>query len=95
MTKDAVLDVRKPGEFEASHLKESISMPLDFINDQMDKLSKEIPYYVHCAGGYRSMIFSSILRARGFDQLTDVQGGYEAIQKTHLPSTEFVCVSTK
>ena len=89
-----VLDVRKPGEFEAEHLEVAKSQPLDFITDQKDQLDKTKPYYVHCAGGYRSMIFSSYLKKHGFDKLVDVAGGYGKIKETGLARTNFVCPST-
>lgn len=75
-----VLDVRKPGEFESGHLEESVNLPLDFINEEMDKVVKGTPAYVHCAGGYRSLIYISILQARGYDQLINVEGGWGAIK---------------
>jgi len=75
------LDVRKPGEFESAHLKNAVSEPLDFIYDWADTIDKTHPYMIHCAGGYRSMIAASILKAKGFSNLTDVQGGYGAISK--------------
>ncbi len=76
-----VLDVRKPGEYETSHVEDSISAPLDFINESMKLIDPEETYLVHCAGGYRSMIFTSILRARGFENLIDVAGGFGKIKE--------------
>lgn len=78
----AILDVRKESEFKTEHLEQAENIPLDFINNGMTQLDKEKIYYVHCAGGYRSMIFASILRARGFHQLIDVKGGFSAIKKS-------------
>jgi hydroxyacylglutathione hydrolase len=89
-----VLDVRKPGEYQASHLVNVESNPLDFITDWQNSLSKEKEYHIHCAGGYRSMIAASILKRNGYDKLIDVAGGYGAIQKTNAKTTEFVCPST-
>ena len=60
----------------------------------MDKISKDKTYHIHCAGGYRSMIFSSILKSRGFDKVIDVAGGFKAISETDLPITNFVCPTT-
>jgi hydroxyacylglutathione hydrolase len=77
-----VLDVRKPGEYEAGHLSNARNVPLDFINDQIHSLDRNETYHIHCAGGYRSMIFASILKARGFEKVIDVQGGYKAIIET-------------
>ncbi|MBX3257949.1 MAG: MBL fold metallo-hydrolase [Chitinophagaceae bacterium] len=76
------LDVRKESEFEEEHIKGALNVELDYINDQVNKVDKNETYYVHCAGGYRSMIFNSILRSRGYDKLINVQGGYKAIQQS-------------
>lgn len=76
-----VLDVRKPGEFETSHVEGAITAPLDFINESMKLIDPEETYLVHCAGGYRSMIFTSILRARGYENLIDVAGGFGKIKE--------------
>lgn len=89
-----VVDVRKPSEYQAEHVEEAENMPLDFLNDQMDKLRKDLTYHVHCAGGYRSMIAASILKARGYHNIIDVAGGFAAIAKTDIPKTEYVCPST-
>lgn len=90
----SIIDVRKPGEYEASHLLTSESKPLDFIDSWYNTLQKDKEYYIHCAGGYRSMITASILKQNGFNNLIDVAGGYSAIQKTNAKTTEFVCPST-
>ncbi len=89
-----VLDVRKPGEYEAEHIEKAKNTPLDFINEQMKRIDKDTEYYVHCAGGYRSVIFASILKSRGFDKVIDVAGGFAAIVKEGIPVTDFVCPST-
>jgi hydroxyacylglutathione hydrolase len=87
-----VIDVRKPGEYESEHVEGAINLPLDNINEHLNRLDKKETYFVHCAGGYRSMIFTSILRARGFENLIDVQGGFKAIKESGaVPVTEFVC----
>jgi glyoxylase-like metal-dependent hydrolase (beta-lactamase superfamily II)/rhodanese-related sulfurtransferase len=90
-----VLDVRKHSEFLSEHMKGAENAPLDTINESMSMIDKNKTYFVHCAGGYRSMIFNSILRARGYDNLVDVKGGFKAMKesgKFHL--TEYVCPST-
>jgi len=87
-----ILDVRKPGEFEAEHMKQAESAPLDFINDSMSLIDKKKTYHIHCAGGYRSMIFISALRARGYDNLIDLAGGFAAIKKNgNFELSSFVC----
>jgi rhodanese-related sulfurtransferase len=74
---------------------EAENAPLDYINDSMLKVDKNKTYYVHCAGGYRSMIFSSILRARGYDNLIDIAGGFKAIKESaKIEVSAYVCPST-
>ena len=77
-----ILDVRKASEYKSEHVKGTLNAPLDFINDSMAAIEKDKTYYVHCAGGYRSMIFVSILKARGFDHLIDVKGGFKEIKES-------------
>ena len=90
-----VLDVRKPGEYVSEHVEGALNLPLDNVNDHLATLDKDQTYYVHCAGGYRSMIFSSILKARGFDNLVDIKGGFKAIKEEgNIPVTDYVCPST-
>ena len=87
-----VIDVRKESEYEAQHVEGAFSKPLAYINTW----SKDIPnqhFYLHCAGGYRSLIAASILQARGYRNFTEVAGGFSAISKTNLPTTDFVCQS--
>ena len=91
----SILDVRKHSEYISEHLVDVENAPLDFINDSMLKVDKNKPTYVHCAGGYRSMIFASILRARGYDNLIDVRGGFKALKESgNFQITEYVCPST-
>tara|TARA_R110002126_G_scaffold142037_1_gene287523 strand:+ start:53340 stop:54746 length:1407 start_codon:yes stop_codon:yes gene_type:complete len=89
-----VFDVRKPGEYTSEHIKIAESTPLDFLNNHIAEFPKKGDFYVHCAGGYRSVIASSILKARGFHNVIDVAGGYAAIRNTHIERTEAVCPST-
>ncbi len=90
-----ILDVRKNSEYLSEHLVNAENTPLDFINDQMAKIDKDKTYYVHCAGGYRSMVFNSILRARGFDKLIDVKGGFKALKEAgKFEITDYVCPTT-
>lgn len=86
-----ILDVRKKNEYNSEHLVDAENMPLDFINDSLSQIDKRKTYYVHCAGGYRSMIFNSILRARGFNNLVDVKGGFTALKEVgKFALTDFV-----
>jgi len=88
------IDVRKPTEFEAEHLEASTSAPLHELNQHMSAFKTGENNYIHCAGGYRSMIAASILKSRGIHNVIDIAGGYNAISKTSLPKTNFVCPST-
>jgi len=91
-----VLDVRKDGEYKSEYLEGNNiqHFALDYINENMHNIDKNNTYYVHCAGGYRSVIAVSILKARGFNHLIDVAGGFAAIKQSDLPTTNFVCPST-
>lgn len=88
-----ILDVRKEGEYNAEHIKNAINIPLDFINERMAEIPGNKTLYIHCAGGYRSMIYSSILKSRGYDNLIEIAGGYNAIKNTDTPTTDFTCQS--
>jgi rhodanese-related sulfurtransferase len=90
-----VLDVRKQSEYEAEHVKCAVNASLDYINDSMQQVDKNKTYYVHCAGGYRSMIFISVLKARGFDNLVDIKGGFKALKESgKFVITDYVCPNT-
>lgn len=93
LEKDKVVDVRKVSEYTAEHLQESYNRPLDRINDWIRDVQPEEHFYLHCAGGYRSMMAASILQARGYRNFTEVAGGIKAIAETNLPLTDFVCQS--
>ncbi len=89
-----VVDVRKSGEYLSEHLIDAINVELDYINDQMSSVPQEGTFYVHCAGGYRSVIASSILKARGYHNMVDVAGGFKAIKEAGLNVSDYVCPST-
>jgi hydroxyacylglutathione hydrolase len=89
-----IFDVRKDFEYSKEHMVDVPSTPLDNINDHLAEFPKEEEFYLHCAGGYRSMIAASILKARGYHNLINVAGGYSAIKKTAIKTTDFVCPST-
>ena len=84
-----LLDVRRESEHESQHVIGARNFPLDFINRNMDQLDRDQTYYLHCAGGYRSLIAASILRARGFEHLINIQGGFKALNSTSLPTTQY------
>ena len=89
-----IFDVRKDFEYQKEHMVDVPSTPLDNINDHLAEFPKDEEFYLHCAGGYRSMIAASILKARGYHNLINVAGGYSAIKKTAIKTTDFVCPST-
>lgn len=93
--KDKIIDVRRASEYEAEHVENANNIPLDFINENIASFPKDEHFFLHCAGGYRSMITSSILKSRGWDNFTEVAGGFSAIAKTTVPKTSFVCQSKK
>jgi glyoxylase-like metal-dependent hydrolase (beta-lactamase superfamily II)/rhodanese-related sulfurtransferase len=90
----SIFDVRKAGEYAAEHIVDVPSTPLDYINDHIAEFPKEKEFYLHCAGGYRSMIAASILKARGYHNVINVIGGFDAIKKTGIKTTNYVCPST-
>jgi hydroxyacylglutathione hydrolase len=88
-----VYDLRKDGEYAAEHLEEAFHRPLSHINDWIGSIDPAQTFTMYCGSGYRSMIAASILKARGFDNFMEVAGGFDAIAKTGLPKTDFVCPS--
>ena len=88
-----VFDVRKETEYQAEHLEGAHNTPLAQINDYLSEFPKNEPFFVHCAGGYRSMIAASILKSRGYHNLTDIGGGFAAMKDSGLPVTAFRCPS--
>jgi glyoxylase-like metal-dependent hydrolase (beta-lactamase superfamily II)/rhodanese-related sulfurtransferase len=89
-----ILDVRKDGEYQAKHIENAQHFALDYINTRLNEVDPSKEYHIHCAGGYRSVIAASILKAHGFEKVIDVAGGFAAIKKTTIPLTDFVCPST-
>ncbi|MCL1663968.1 MBL fold metallo-hydrolase [Elizabethkingia ursingii] len=93
-TEDAkVIDVRKEGEYAAEHVADAYSRPLAYINTWIKDVDPKEHFFLHCAGGYRSMIAASILQARGYRNFTEVEGGFGKIKLTEVPTTDFVCQS--
>ncbi|WP_034257800.1 MBL fold metallo-hydrolase [Altibacter lentus] len=80
-----IVDVRNDNEFEGAHISEAIHAPLGALNDHLKELPKEDPFYIHCAGGYRSVIAASILKSRGIHNVVDVAGGFKAIKEAAIP----------
>ncbi|WP_461486852.1 MBL fold metallo-hydrolase, partial [Pedobacter sp.] len=88
-----VIDVRKESEYAASHVDDAYSKPLAYINQWINDIDPATHFYLHCAGGYRSMIAASILQARGYRNFSEITGGFNAIANTAVPKTDFVCQS--
>ena len=89
-----VVDARKPSEFKAEHVESAVNIPLDYVNEQIAEVPKEDTFFLHCAGGYRSVIMASILKARGYHNMINVEKGMAGIRTTDVPLTAFVCPST-
>ena len=89
-----VVDARKPSEFKAEHVESAVNIPLDYVNEQLAEIPKEDTFFLHCAGGYRSVIMASILKARGYHNMINVEKGMAGIRTTDVPLTAFVCPST-
>jgi glyoxylase-like metal-dependent hydrolase (beta-lactamase superfamily II)/rhodanese-related sulfurtransferase len=90
---DTVIDVRRESEYRAEHVEESYNKPLDQINNWFAEINDEKPFYIHCAGGYRSMIGASILKSRGVHNFKEIEGGFKAIAEAGVAKTDFVCQS--
>jgi glyoxylase-like metal-dependent hydrolase (beta-lactamase superfamily II)/rhodanese-related sulfurtransferase len=88
-----VVDARKPSEYEAEHLKGAINIALDTVQSQL-KAVPDLPFYLHCAGGYRSVIMGSILKRNGIHSFTNIEKGMAGLRQTNVPLTQFVCPST-
>ncbi|HMU45259.1 MAG TPA: MBL fold metallo-hydrolase [Chitinophagaceae bacterium] len=85
-----LLDARRKSEFDSEHLLGAENFPLDFINQNMSQLNRDKKYFIHCAGGYRSVIMSSILKSRGFENIVNIKGGYKALSQTGLKKTRYI-----
>lgn len=92
--KPIIIDIRKKSEFDSEHIIGAINIPLNEINQNLDKFPKNNDFVLHCAGGYRSMIAASILKQRGWVNFSDVSGGFKSILNTNVLTSEYVCPST-
>lgn len=90
----AILDVRKPSEFSGEHVDGAVSFPLDYISKSMSEINQDTEYHLHCRSGYRSTVAASILKARGFERLVNVQDKLDNISGAGVPLTDYVCPST-
>lgn len=93
--KSIVVDARKPGEYQAEHVENAINIPLDTIHTHLSEVPKSDNFYLHCLGGYRSVIMASILKSRGFHNLINIEKGINGIKNTTVGLTSFVCPSTQ
>lgn len=91
--KDVIVDVRKEGEYAAEHVENAYSKPLSYINEWIKDIQPNQHFFMHCAGGYRSMMAASILQARGYRNFTEIGGGFNAIAKTAVSKTDYICPS--
>jgi rhodanese-related sulfurtransferase len=89
-----IIDVRKQSEFDSEHLIDAVNIPLNEINKHLAEIPKDKPFLLHCAGGYRSMIASSILKQRGWYNFADITGGFDEMKETSLPKSEYICPTT-
>ncbi|NCG04686.1 MAG: MBL fold metallo-hydrolase [Bacteroidetes bacterium] len=90
----SVFDVRKDSEYSSEHIPSAQNTPLSFLNNHLAEFPSNGVCYVHCAGGYRSVIAASILKSRGIHNLIDVAGGFKAIKDAKIEVTDYVCPST-
>jgi len=88
-----IIDVRKESEYEAEHVEKAYNKPLAYINEWMHHIDSTEHFYLHCAGGYRSMMAASVLQARGYRNFTEIEGGFHAIAQIDIPKSNFVCQS--
>ena len=91
--KSVVIDIRRETEYAAEHVEEAYSKPLAYINEWIKDIDPKKHFYLHCAGGYRSMIAASILHARGYRNFSEVEDGFKAMAELGIPKTNYMCQS--
>lgn len=89
-----VFDVRKESEFISERIPSANNTPLDFLNDHLSHFPEGENFYIHCAGGYRSVIAASILKKRGIHNLIDIKGGFNSIKASGISTTDYICPTT-
>jgi len=94
LKKLSIFDVRKEGEYQSEHIAGALNTPLRIINDYLRDFPTGEKFYLHCAGGYRSVIAASILKSRGIHNFIDIEGGFSSIAKTNTPKTAYICPTT-
>jgi hydroxyacylglutathione hydrolase len=90
----SIVDVRKKSEYLSEHVENALNIELDYLNDKMALVPQDEAFYIHCAGGYRSVIAASVLKARGYHNMIDVAGGFSAIKETSISVSDYVCPTT-
>lgn len=89
-----IIDVRKKSEYDSEHVIGAVNVPLNQINQHLAQFPKDKPFVLHCAGGYRSMLAASILKARGWEDFKEVRGGFKAIKEVKVKVSDYVCPTT-
>ncbi len=89
-----VFDVRKDAEFKSEHVKNAQHTSLDYLNEHLSEFPEDKTFYLHCAGGYRSIIAASILKSRGIHNLINITDGFAAIKEAGIPVTDYICPTT-
>ncbi|MES3016670.1 MAG: MBL fold metallo-hydrolase [Bacteroidota bacterium] len=82
---DKIIDIRKDSEYDTQHIKDAESKPLADINNWIKEIDPNKHFYIHCAGGYRSMMAASILQSRGYRNFSEIEGGISAIIDPAVP----------
>ncbi|NND15559.1 MAG: MBL fold metallo-hydrolase [Eudoraea sp.] len=85
-----IFDIRRKSEFDSQHIKDAINVPLNEINQHLAQFPKDKFFYLHCESGYRSMIASSMLKQRGWDDFADIEDGFEGLKETKIELTEYI-----
>lgn len=88
-----IIDARKPGEYNSGHIENALNVPLDFVNEQITEIPENESFYIHCAGGYRSVIMASILKARGYHNMINIEKGFAGIKNTSVKITQNITAS--
>ena len=89
-----LFDVRKESEYFLGNVQSSLNTPLDFLNDHLNQFPEKEPFYIHCAGGYRSIIAASVLKKRGIHNLVDIRGGFKAIKEAGVELSDLIFSTT-
>ncbi len=89
-----IFDVRGEGEYLSEHIDGAVNICLSTVSNSIDKFPTKETFYIHCAGGYRSVIAASILKSRGVHNFIEIKGGFAAIKGTNIKVTDFVCPTT-